>query len=145
MVVESLKQGTLQHLTSHSLRKRGLSFISEWRCTVAVDIHLVPCYGRMAESTASIHLQEPVRNSGYFEKKGIAVSHEAIRRCLIEMGAYYVKATLEYAETFSDEVVKEREEFAREFIADVKAKPDDVVVPFEDEMSIDRSHNGGYG
>ena len=25
------------------------------------------------------------------------------------------------------------------------AKPDDVVVLFEDEMSIDRAHNGGYG
>ena len=27
----------------------------------------------------------------------------------------------------------------------MNAKPDDVVVLFEDEMSIDRSHNGGYG
>ena len=61
------------------------------------------------------------------------------------MGAHYVKTTLEYAGTFSDEVVKEREEFARAFIEDVKAKSDDVVVLFEDEMSIDRSHNGGYG
>ena len=81
----------------------------------------------------------------HFEKKGIVVSDETIRRSLIEMGAHYVKATLEYAGTFSDEVVKEREEFARAFIEDVKTKPDDVVVLFENEMSIDRSHNGGYG
>ena len=46
---------------------------------------------------------------------------------------------MECAETFSDEVVKEREEFARAFIEDVKAKPDDTVVLFEDEMWIDRS------
>ena len=45
----------------------------------------------------------------YFEKKGITFSEEAIRRSLVEMGAHYVKATLEYSETFSDDVVKERE------------------------------------
>ena len=33
----------------------------------------------------------------YFQKKGIAVSEETIRRCLREMGARYVKATLEYS------------------------------------------------
>jgi len=38
------------------------------------------------------------------------------------MGAHYVKAVLEYTETFSDEVVKEREEFARTFIEDVKGR-----------------------
>ena len=81
----------------------------------------------------------------HFEKKGIVVSDETIRRCLIEMGAHCVKATMEYAETFSDEVVKEREEFARAFIEDMKAKPGDLVVLFEDEMSVGRSHNGGYG
>ena len=59
----------------------------------------------------------------YFRKKGISVSEETIRRCLRKMGAHYVKAALEYAETFNDEVVKEREEFARAFIEDVKAKP----------------------
>ncbi len=79
----------------------------------------------------------------YFQKMGITVSEEAIRRCLREMGARYVKATLEYAETYSADVVREREEFARKFIGDMNAKPDDVVVLFEDEMSIDRSHNGG--
>ena len=80
----------------------------------------------------------------YFEGKGIAVSEETIRRCLKEMRAHYVKATLEYAETYSDDVAREREEFASKFIEDVKAKPKDAVVFFEDEMSIDRSHNGGY-
>ena len=61
------------------------------------------------------------------------------------MGAHYVKATLEYAETYSTDAVREREEFARKFIRDTNAKPDDAVVLFGDEMSIDRSHNGGYG
>ncbi|MDG6933746.1 MAG: IS630 family transposase [Nitrososphaerota archaeon] len=81
----------------------------------------------------------------YFQLKGIAVSEENIRRCLREMGVHYVKATLEYAETYSDDVVREREEFARQFMKEMKAKPDDAVVLFEDEMSVDRSHNGGYG
>ena len=81
----------------------------------------------------------------HFQLKGIAVSEETIRRCLREMGAHYVKATLEYAETYSDDVVREREEFARQFMKEMKAKPDDAVVLFEDEMSVDRSHNGGYG
>ena len=81
----------------------------------------------------------------YFEWKSIVVSEEIIRRCLKEMGAHYVKTTLEYSETLSDEVVREREAFARQFMKDVKAKPKDAVVLFEDEMSIDRSHNGGYG
>ena len=61
------------------------------------------------------------------------------------MGAHYVKAVLEYAEAYSPEVASEREEFTSKFIRDMNAKPDDVVVLFEDEMSIDRSHNGGYG
>ena len=81
----------------------------------------------------------------YFQKKGIAVSEETIRRCLREMGARYVKATLEYAETYSADVVREREEFARQFTRDMNAKPEDVVILFEDEMPIDRSHNGCYG
>ena len=50
-----------------------------------------------------------------------------------------------FASLLSDEVVREREAFARQFMKDVKAKPKDAVVLFEDEMSIDRSHNGGYG
>ena len=79
----------------------------------------------------------------YGSTRGFRVTPE-LYSILIEMGAHYVKTTLEYAETFSDEVVKEREEFAGAFIEDVKAKPDDVVVLFEDEMSMDRSHNGGY-
>ena len=81
----------------------------------------------------------------YFEGNGIAASEETIRRCLKEMRAHNVKATLESSETFGDEVVKEREAFARQFIEDVKAKPKDGVVLYEEEMSIDRSHNGGYG
>ena len=35
------------------------------------------------------------------------------------MGAHYVKATLEYAETYNADVVREREEFARKFIGDM--------------------------
>ena len=48
------------------------------------------------------------------------------------MGARYVKATLEYAETYSADVVREREEFARQFTRDMNAKPEDVVILFED-------------
>ena len=81
----------------------------------------------------------------YFQRQGITVSEETIRRCLRDMGAHYVKAVLEYAEAYGPEVASEREEFAGKFIRDMDAKPDDVVVLFEDEMSIDRSHNGGYG
>jgi hypothetical protein len=58
------------------------------------------------------------------------------------MGSHYVKATPEYAETYSREVASEREEFAVRFIRDMNAKPDDVVLLFEYEMSIDGSHNG---
>jgi hypothetical protein len=61
------------------------------------------------------------------------------------MGAHYVNATPEYAETYGREVDSEREEFAVRFISDMNAKPDDAVVLFEYEMSIDSSHNGGYG
>ena len=45
-VVEALEQGRLQRLITHSLRKQASPFIPEGRCTVAVDIHLVPYYGR---------------------------------------------------------------------------------------------------
>ena len=45
----------------------------------------------------------------YFGRKGMTVSEETIRRALVEMGARYVKATPEYAETYGDDVVRERE------------------------------------
>jgi len=61
------------------------------------------------------------------------------------MGSHYVRAKPEYAKTYSREVASEREEFAVRFISDMNAKPDDAVVPFEYEMSIDSSHNGCYG
>ena len=44
----------------------------------------------------------------YFRRRGIAVSEETIRRCLIDIGAHYVKAVLEYAEAYSREVAGER-------------------------------------
>ena len=61
------------------------------------------------------------------------------------MGAHYVKATLEYADTCSVDAVRKREKFATKFIRDTSAKLDDAVILEEDEMSIERSHNGGYG
>ena len=62
------------------------------------------------------------------------------------MGANYVKAMLEYSETYSLAVLRKREKFTVRFIREmVDARPEDVVVLFEDEMSIARSHNGGYG
>ena len=62
-----------------------------------------------------------------------------------EMGAHYVRATLECAETYSVDAVSKREKLARKFIRDMSAKLDDAVILEEDEMSIDSSHNGGYG
>jgi transposase len=78
----------------------------------------------------------------YFLRKGVTVSEETVRRCLRDMGAHYVKATLEYAETYSREVASERDEFAVSFISDMNAKPDDAVLLFEYQTSIDSSHNG---
>ena len=42
------------------------------------------------------------------------------------------------------DAVREGEEFTGRFIRDIDAKPDDLIVLFEDEMPIDRLHNGGY-
>ncbi|MCL5253657.1 MAG: transposase [Candidatus Thermoplasmatota archaeon] len=81
----------------------------------------------------------------HLHKSGIAISEETIRRCLREMGAHYVRATLECAETYSTDAFSKREKLARKFIRDMSAKLDDAVILEEDEMSIDSSHNGGYG
>ena len=61
------------------------------------------------------------------------------------MDARYVGATLIYTDTCSACAVREREELAKEFMMDMSARPDDLVVLFEDEMPKDRSRNGGYG
>jgi len=45
-VVEALEQGRLQRLITHTLRKQAMPFIPEEKCTVAIDLHLVPYYGR---------------------------------------------------------------------------------------------------
>ena len=45
-VVEALEQGRLQRLITHSLRKQAMPFIPNGKCTVAIDLHLVPYYGR---------------------------------------------------------------------------------------------------
>lgn len=81
----------------------------------------------------------------HFQKNGITVFEESIRCCLRDRGTHYGKATLEYVDTYSADAVREKEEFARRFIRDIDAKSDDLVVLFEDEMPIDRSHSGGYG
>lgn len=77
----------------------------------------------------------------YFQKKGIAISIDAIRVCLKNMGAHYVKSQLTYTEAD-----KQRQlEFAKLFVKEMKHKPDDVVVMFEDEMSAESSARTGYG
>lgn len=77
----------------------------------------------------------------YFLDKGKEISEESLRVCLKRMGARYVKATLKYAEAD----LKEQQKFARKFLRDMKAKPNSVVVLFEDEMSANTSARRGYG
>ena len=36
------------------------------------------------------------------------------------------------------------EEFSRKYIKDSSEMPEDAVILFEDELSIDLSHNSGY-
>jgi len=45
-VVTALEQRRLQRLITHSLRKQAMPFIPIGKCTVAMDIHLVPYYGK---------------------------------------------------------------------------------------------------
>ncbi len=45
-VVEALEQGKLQRLITHTLRKQAMPFIPDRKCTVAIDLHLVPYYGK---------------------------------------------------------------------------------------------------
>lgn len=44
-VVEALEQGKLQRLITCTLRKQAMPFIPDRKCTVAIDLHLVPYYG----------------------------------------------------------------------------------------------------
>ena len=45
-VVEALEQGKLQRLITCTLRRQAAPFIPDRKCTVAVDLHLVPYYGK---------------------------------------------------------------------------------------------------
>lgn len=77
----------------------------------------------------------------YFFIMGKRLSMETLRLCLKNMGAGYVKAQMSYPE--ADE--KQREEFAKTFLNEMKTKPNSVVVLFQDEMSVCCSPRKGYG
>jgi len=77
----------------------------------------------------------------YFLMNGKKVSVDTIERTLIEMGAHYIKAQIEYKEA---DFEKQRE-FALRFLRDLKKKTDAIVLLFEDEMSANTSPHKGYG
>jgi transposase len=77
----------------------------------------------------------------FFASKGKDYSQESIRKVLHKLGARYVKAQFEYREASA----REQEAFARQFLDEIKNKPNSVVVLFEDEMSASTSPNKGYG
>lgn len=77
----------------------------------------------------------------YFLMKSKEVSQDTIRRYLKQMGARYVKAVLHYAE--ADEQVQRN--FAERFLEQLRAKPNSVLVLFQDEMSAETSPRKGYG
>lgn len=77
----------------------------------------------------------------YFLKNGKDVSEDTIERYLLDMGAHYVKAQLEYKE--ADE--QKQREFALQFLKDIKKMTKATVLLFEDEMSANTSPHKGYG
>lgn len=77
----------------------------------------------------------------YFSCRGKKFSRDVLRVALHQMGAHYVKATIQYAEA---DVEKQRV-FAEQFFNDLKNKPRSVVVLFEDEASVECRARKGYG
>lgn len=76
----------------------------------------------------------------YFRREGIGVSREAIRACLREMGARYVKAQIKYPEAD----LEQQKEFAKKFFEE-KKKAGSTIMLFHDEMSAACSARKGYG
>lgn len=77
----------------------------------------------------------------YYMKNGKNVSEDTIERCLLEMGAHYVKAQIEYKEAD----LEQQRQFALEFLRDMKKRTDTTILLFEDEMSVNTSPHKGYG
>ena len=77
----------------------------------------------------------------YYLKKGKNVSEDTIERILLEMGAHYVKAQIEYKE--ADFEVQRK--FAMDFLRDMKRRTKATILLFEDEMSVNTSPHKGYG
>lgn len=77
----------------------------------------------------------------YFAEKGRKISRETLRAALKKMGAKYVKATLKYAEA---DLAAQRK-FARQFLKEMRSKPNSVVILFQDEMAANCSARKGYG
>ena len=77
----------------------------------------------------------------YYLLQGRDVSEDAIRNALLEMGAHYVKAQVEYREA---DLEKQRE-FALQFLKDFQGIADDIALLFQDEMSAGTSPRKGYG
>ena len=77
----------------------------------------------------------------YYLLNGKNVSEDAIRNALLEMGAHYVKAQIEYREA---DLEKQRE-FALQFLKDSHRITDDIALLFQDEMSACTSPHKGYG
>lgn len=77
----------------------------------------------------------------YYNQQGRRISEEVMRRCLIGLGAHYVKADIEYAEANKEL----RKEFALQVTEFLTTKPEDVTVLFQDEASADCVPKRGYG
>ena len=77
----------------------------------------------------------------FFLKNGKMVSEDTIERCLLDMGAHYVKAQIEYKEA---DIEKQRA-FAFQFLKDTENLGDDIALLFEDEMSTSTNPRKGYG
>lgn len=76
----------------------------------------------------------------YWRRQGKDVSADAVRSCLLEMGAHYVKANISYAEADREK----RRRFAQKFLRNFPMENVDAVL-FVDEASLGRSVNKGYG
>ena len=68
----------------------------------------------------------------YYLKNGKNVSEDAIERTLLDMGAHYLKAQIEYKEAD----FRKQREFALQFLRDLKKKTEATILLFEDEPAF---------
>ena len=86
-VVEALEQWMLQ-LIAYSLRRQAMPFLPKGRCTVAVDIHLVPYYGRR-ECTGQLITSNARQGTDRFH--GYSTIYVAVRNRRITFGMRAVR------------------------------------------------------